>query len=65
MDPMLCRQKEFVHPLCLFSQIRRGTRTRLTITDIDEENSATALGVPPETLQPPTGELNTDQAPLT
>ena len=62
---MLCWQKEFVHSLCLFVQRRRGTRTRLTITDVDEEDSATALAALPQTLQPPIGELNTEQAPPT
>ena len=62
---MLCRQKEFVHSLCLFVQRRRGTLTRLTITDGDEEDSTTALAAPPQTLQPPIGELNTEQAPPT
>ena len=62
---MSCRQKEFVHSLCLFVQRRRGTQTRLTITDVDEEDSTTALAAPPQTLQPPIGELNTEQAPPT
>jgi len=42
MDPMLCRQKEFVLSLCLFVQRRRGTQSHLTITDVDEDDSATA-----------------------
>ena len=65
-DPTLCRQKEFVHSLCLFVQRRRrGTRTCFTITDGNEEDSTTALAAPPQTLQPPIGELNTEQAPPT
>ena len=62
---MLCRQKEFVHSLCLFVQRRRGTPTHLTITDGDEEDSTTALAALPQTLQPPIGEMNTEQAPST
>ena len=46
-------------------QRRRGTQTRLTITDVDEEDSATALVAAPQALQPPIGELNTEQAPPT
>ena len=62
---MLCRQKELVHSLCLFVQRRRGTPTRLMITAGYEEDSTTASAAPPQTLQPPIGELNTEPAPLT
>ena len=48
MNPMLCWRKGFVCLLCLFVQRRRGTQIHLTITDIDEEDSATALGASPQ-----------------
>ena len=35
------------------------------ITDCEEEDSMAALAAPPQTLQPPIGELNTEQAPPT
>ena len=38
-------------------------RVNHKITDGDEEDSTTALAAPPLTLQPPIGELNTEQAP--
>ena len=57
--------KKFVHSLCIFVQRRRGTPTRLMITAGYEEDSTTALAALPQTLQPPIGELNTEQAPPT
>jgi len=49
------------HTLLICAKMKR-TQTRLMITVCDEEDPTTSLVASPQTLPPPIGELNTEQA---